>query len=124
MGNTFDKRMSFLPSMATNWRTAFVKCSHRFIGGSRLNLHKVCATVAALWARFCRRVNVFPGRRPPKNIINFFKFRVFAVTYFARNVANVRASVARKTVAFRAFFDNQYIRTSRAKEQHISIYSF
>jgi len=78
---------------------ALVESCHRLIGRPCLHLHEVGPAVITLGTLLFNAVNVFPGSTSSENVVNLLKFCVSSRRYPLRDVIDVRARGAGKSVA-------------------------
>ena len=88
---------------------AFEEIRHWLIGRTRLNLHEVSSTVAALRTGLLGGVHVLPGSGATEHVVNLLELAVFAAGHLAADVLNERTRVAGEAEAARALLDHQHV---------------
>lgn len=103
------------PVVLTLRITALVEVSHRFVSRSGLYLHEVSTHVITLGAAFLGGVDVFPGGRTTKYIVNLFQLWINTIAYPASYIADVRTSITGETQRLWAFLHVKEVAAVRAK---------
>lgn len=101
--------------MTASLITAPVEGGHRFISGSRLNLHKIGARMRTLWAAFLGGIDVFPGSCTAQNVVQLLQLRITPVAYFPSDFVYIRTTAARELKTSRALFYTENITAGSAE---------
>jgi len=85
--------------MSTVSASALVKCGHRLICRSCLDLHEIGSLVITLWARLVDTIHVLPGSCSSKHVVNLLELGVSSAGDALGDVVDVRAGGAAEPVA-------------------------
>jgi len=89
----------FPPAMSTVTASTLVKCCHRLIRRSSLNLHKIGSFVFTLGALLLDTIHVLPGSCSSKHVVNLLELGVRPAGDALGDVVDVRAGGATEPVA-------------------------
>jgi len=85
--------------MSTVSASTLVKCGHRLICRSSLDLHEIGSLVVTLRARLVDTIHVLPGSCSSKHVVNLLELGVSSAGDALGDVVDVRAGGATEPVA-------------------------